>query len=77
LDSRFSGTFLMLVHLNFSGLWAFLYFVGFCYLANQWSNSATPDGGVGVNNLQAAIAFSFFSIFTWVCSKISMLASEE
>jgi hypothetical protein len=54
----------------FTGFWAFLYFVGFCYLANQWSMSATPEGGFGVNNLQAAIAFSFFSIFTWVCSKI-------
>jgi hypothetical protein len=32
--------------------------------------SETPEGGFGVNNLQAAIAFSFFSIFTWVCSKI-------
>jgi len=32
--------------------------------------SETPEGGYGVNNLQAAIAFSFFSIFTWVCSKI-------
>lgn len=51
--------------LGFSVFWAFLYFVGFCYLANQWSMSETPEGGFGVNNLQAAIAFSFFSIFTW------------
>jgi hypothetical protein len=32
--------------------------------------SETPEGGFGVNNVQAAIAFSFFSVFTWVCSKI-------
>jgi len=67
----FCITFLMLMHAYlFSGFWAFLYFVGFCYLANQWSRSKTPEGGFGVNNLQAAIAFSFFSIFTWVCSRI-------
>lgn len=52
--------------LGFSGFWSFLYFVGFCYLTNKWNSSETPPGGYGVNNLQAAIAFSFFSIFTWV-----------
>ncbi|XP_071443631.1 synaptogyrin [Hetaerina americana] len=55
----------VLLDLGFSGFWAFLYFVGFCYLTNEWSQSKTPDGNYGVNNLQAAIAFSFFSIFTW------------
>jgi hypothetical protein len=65
-------SFFMCLHVCnlFTGFWAFLYFVGFCYLANQWSNAETPEGGFGVNNLQAAIAFSFFSVFTWVCSKI-------
>ncbi|KAJ4441142.1 hypothetical protein ANN_10992 [Periplaneta americana] len=58
--------------LGFSGFWAFLYFVGFCYLANQWSRAETPQGGYGVNNVQAAIAFSFFSIFTWVCYNMCM-----
>lgn len=51
--------------IGFSALWSFLYFVGFCYLTNKWNNSSDPPGGYGVNNLQAAIAFSFFSIFTW------------
>ncbi|XP_046989457.1 synaptogyrin isoform X2 [Schistocerca americana] len=55
----------VLADLGFSGLWTFLYFVGFCYLTNQWSQSSTPQGGIGVNDVQAAIAFSFFSIFTW------------
>lgn len=55
----------VLADLGFSGLWTFLYFVGFCYLTNQWSQSTTPEGGIGVNDVQAAIAFSFFSIFTW------------
>ncbi|XP_019880943.1 synaptogyrin [Aethina tumida] len=51
--------------LAFSGAWSFLYFVGFWYLANQWGKSKTPPNGYGVNNMQAAIAFSFFSIFSW------------
>lgn len=46
--------------------WSFLYFVGFCYLTKQWGVSPDPPNGIGVNNVQAAIAFSFFSIFTWV-----------
>ncbi|CAG9824620.1 unnamed protein product [Phaedon cochleariae] len=58
----------VLADLGFSGFWAFLYFVGFCYLTNQWSNSDTPTNGIGVSNVQAAIAFSFFSIFTWAGS---------
>jgi hypothetical protein len=55
----------LLGDLGFSAFWAFLYFVGFCYLANQWSKSATPDGGSGVHDLRAAITFSLLSTFTW------------
>ncbi|XP_078036898.1 synaptogyrin [Augochlora pura] len=55
----------VLLDLGFSGFWAFLYFVGFCYLTNAWNKSETPLDNYGVNNVQSAIAFSFFSIFTW------------
>ncbi|XP_033347806.1 synaptogyrin [Bombus vosnesenskii] len=55
----------VLLDLGFSGFWAFLYFVGFCYLTNAWNKSETPENNYGVNNVQSAIAFSFFSIFTW------------
>ncbi|RZC35678.1 synaptogyrin-1 [Asbolus verrucosus] len=51
--------------LGFSTFWAFLYFVGFWYLASQWGKSKSPPGDYGVSNVQAAIAFCFFSIFTW------------
>lgn len=51
--------------LVFSGFWAFLYFVGFWYLTSQWTKAKEPENGYGVNNVQAAIVFSFFSIFTW------------
>nr|XP_045618079.1 synaptogyrin-like [Procambarus clarkii] len=54
----------VMADMGFSALWSFLYFIGFCYLTNQWSNARTPL--YGVNNMQAAIAFSFFSIFPWV-----------
>lgn len=56
----------VLADLGFSGFWAFLYFIGFCYLTNQWGKAPEPPLGYGVNNVQAAIAFSFFSIFAWV-----------
>lgn len=32
-----------------------------------------PEGGFGVNNLRAAITFSFFSVFTWVCPGILLV----
>lgn len=56
--------FVMFHFLVVSGFWSFLYFIGFCYLTNKWSNAPTPP--YGVNNMQAAIAFSFFAIFPWV-----------
>ena len=50
-----------------TGFWAFLYGVGFIYLASQWTKSdSSPAALAAGNNLRAAIAFSFFSIFTWV-----------
>nr|XP_025138263.1 LOW QUALITY PROTEIN: synaptogyrin-1 [Bubalus bubalis] len=47
--------------------WAFLWFVGFCFLANQWQVSEPKDNPLneGTDAARAAIAFSFFSIFTW------------
>lgn len=50
-----------------SAFWAFLWFVGFCFLANQWSLSDPIYNPLneGADAARAAIAFSFFSIFTW------------
>lgn len=51
--------------LGFSGVWSFLWFVGFCFLADQWRRS--PIANVyQTNHARAAIAFSFFSVFSWV-----------
>ncbi|XP_076226066.1 synaptogyrin isoform X2 [Nomia melanderi] len=55
----------VLLDLGSSGFWAFLYFVGFCYLTNSWNKSDVPSDVDGAKSVQSAIAFSFFSIFTW------------
>lgn len=48
-----------------TGIWTFLWFICFCFLANQWSKT---DVGVGVvsDAARAVVAFSFFSIVSWV-----------
>lgn len=61
--------YIVLADIGFSALWCFLWFVGFCFLADMWRRQ---DKGsfdkLEVNNCQAAIAFSFFSIIAWVSS---------
>ncbi|CAH2291429.1 synaptogyrin-2 [Pelobates cultripes] len=51
---------------GFSALWSFLWFVGFCFLAHQWSIELPEPPLTGQSNARAAIAFSFFSILSWV-----------
>jgi len=63
---------------GFSGFWAFLWFVCFCYLADKWRK--TSGNGISShqrNNCQAAIAFSFFSIFTWVSIVSALMVSRH
>jgi len=57
----------VMVDLGTSGLWAFLYFVGFCLLVDTWRKKEGSGAELeyGADNARAAIAFSFFSIFTW------------
>ncbi|KAG8518147.1 Synaptogyrin-1 [Galemys pyrenaicus] len=57
----------VLSDISVSAFWAFLWFVGFCYLANQWQVSKPEDNPMneGTDAARAAITFSFFSIFTW------------
>ncbi|XP_062846505.1 synaptogyrin-3a [Trichomycterus rosablanca] len=57
----------VMLEIGFSGFWTFMWFVSFCFLANQWQRT-TPDElplNQGADAARAAIAFSFFSIFTW------------
>lgn len=57
----------VLVDLGLSVFWSFMWFVGFCFLANQWQASEPEDNPLkeGGDAARAAITFSFFSIFTW------------
>ncbi|XP_057311923.1 synaptogyrin-2-like [Hydractinia symbiolongicarpus] len=72
VDAQFNGIssaemrkHLVIADLGISGFWAFLWFVCFCFLANQWQKSDIKSQNQ-TNHARAAIAFSFFSIFTWV-----------
>ncbi|KAB1273188.1 Synaptogyrin-2 [Camelus dromedarius] len=56
---------LVIGDLLFSALWTFLWFVGFCFLTNQWAATKLEDVRVGADSARAAITFSFFSIFSW------------
>ena len=62
--------YVFLSDLLFSALWTFLWFVGFCYLCDKWRKT---DDDVKDNlssqeksNAEGAIAFTFFSILSWV-----------
>uniref|UniRef100_A0A8C7WMZ6 Synaptogyrin 1 n=1 Tax=Oryzias sinensis TaxID=183150 RepID=A0A8C7WMZ6_9TELE len=59
----------VLADIGVSAFWSFMWFVGFCFLANQWQVSKEEDNPLreGGDAARAAITFSFFSIFTWVC----------
>ncbi|XP_054077505.1 synaptogyrin-2 [Rissa tridactyla] len=57
--------YLVLADLGFSGLWTFLWFIGFCFLTNQWAWTPAGDVHIGADSARAAITFSFFSVFSW------------
>ncbi|CAF5204706.1 unnamed protein product, partial [Rotaria magnacalcarata] len=56
------------VELATSGILVFLWFIGFCYMTDQWRKEPDKNKNEwnGRNSVQAAIAFAFFSIFVWV-----------
>lgn len=57
--------------------WSFMWFVGFCFLANQWQMSKPEDNPLreGGDAARAAITFCFFSIFTWV--RVSLIQQQH
>ncbi|ERE68734.1 synaptogyrin-3-like protein [Cricetulus griseus] len=64
----------VLLDLGFSGVWSFLWFVGFCFLTNQWQRTAPGPGTAQAGDAaRAAIAFSFFSILSWVALTVKAL----
>lgn len=48
------------------GIWSFLWFVCFCLLTNKWTTNLIQDKFKNKSGIEAAIAFSFFSIGTFV-----------
>ncbi|KAK6478245.1 synaptogyrin-2b [Huso huso] len=56
--------YIVIADLVFSGVWSFLWFVGFCFLTNKWQ-TVTKITVIGADSARAVITFSFFSIFTW------------
>ncbi|XP_074135661.1 synaptogyrin-3 [Sminthopsis crassicaudata] len=64
----------VLLDLAFSGLWSFLWFVCFCFLANQWQQTKkSEEVNQGADAARAGIAFSFFSIIAWVALVVKAL----
>ncbi|RXN14692.1 synaptogyrin-1-like isoform X1 [Labeo rohita] len=57
----------VLADIGVSAFWSFVWFVGFCFLANQWQVAKPEDNPLkeGGDAARAAITFAFFSIFTW------------
>ncbi|KAM7538917.1 hypothetical protein Aperf_G00000047566 [Anoplocephala perfoliata] len=60
--------YIILFDLGFDCFWTFIFFVLFCYMANHWQYSDVEQevlDQINKNNVRAAIAFAFFSIFAW------------
>ncbi|KAL4658099.1 synaptogyrin-1-like [Arapaima gigas] len=57
----------VLADVGVSAFWSLMWFVGFCFLTNQWQAAKPEDNPLkeGADAARAAITFSFFSIFTW------------
>lgn len=72
IDNPDTKKYITLGDLAFSALWCFLWFIGFCYLVDMWRRTSKDDYvPMQINNCQAAIAFSFFSIIVWVSLQIN------
>ncbi|KAG7232149.1 hypothetical protein INR49_009489 [Caranx melampygus] len=58
----------VMADIGVSAFWSLVWFVGFCFLANQWQVSKEEDNPLneGADAARAAVVFSFFSVFTWV-----------
>nr|XP_045366594.1 synaptogyrin-4 [Camelus bactrianus] len=64
-NTRFKTAF-QLLDFILAILWAGIWFVGFCFLANQWQHSQPRQFLLGSSSAKAAITFTFFSVLVWV-----------
>lgn len=62
-----------------AAIWSLVWFLDFCFLANQWQRSKQEDNPLneGADAARATVVFSFFSVFTWVGSTAAQLRSSE
>ena len=58
---------LIVVDMAVNSFWGFMWFVNFCYTADQRRRVTIFDTAAR-NSANAGIAFSFFSIILWVSS---------
>ncbi|XP_037372784.1 synaptogyrin-4 isoform X2 [Talpa occidentalis] len=64
-NTRFKTAF-QLLDFILAVLWTGIWFVGFCFMANQWQHSPPKEFLLGSSSARAAIAFAFFSILVWI-----------
>uniref|UniRef100_A0A8C4R7K0 Synaptogyrin n=1 Tax=Eptatretus burgeri TaxID=7764 RepID=A0A8C4R7K0_EPTBU len=59
----------IILDMAFSGFWAFMWFVAFCFLTDQWRATKEEKApSYARDSARAAITFCFFSIFSWAAS---------
>ncbi|KAM9632776.1 synaptogyrin-4 [Trichechus inunguis] len=63
--SRFKTAF-QLLDFIVAVIWACVWFVGFCFLANQWQHAQPREFLLGSSSAKAAITFTFFSVLVWI-----------
>uniref|UniRef100_A0A8D2L9H4 Synaptogyrin 4 n=1 Tax=Varanus komodoensis TaxID=61221 RepID=A0A8D2L9H4_VARKO len=67
---------ILVLDVTFSIVWTCLWFVGFCFLANQW-NRSTHSYLLGSSAARASITFALLSIPCWVSQSSSPLFISE
>ncbi|CAJ1075524.1 synaptogyrin-1a [Xyrichtys novacula] len=67
----------VMADIGVSAVWSLVWFLGFCFLANQWQVSKVEDNPLneGADAARAAIMFCFFSVFTW--GGLTLLSMER
>ncbi|KAF6079584.1 synaptogyrin 4 [Phyllostomus discolor] len=69
-STRFKTAF-QLLDFILAVVWVGTWFLGFCFLANQWQHSPPKQFLLGSSSAKAAITFAFFSILIWVRTGLS------
>ncbi|KAF6079583.1 synaptogyrin 4 [Phyllostomus discolor] len=64
-STRFKTAF-QLLDFILAVVWVGTWFLGFCFLANQWQHSPPKQFLLGSSSAKAAITFAFFSILIWI-----------